>query len=302
MSGLPDELPPSTTSGDPASAESEAFAVATQIADYYAAESLSVKFYDAVSRADRAVDGDTDFYCRRLGPAPKRVLELGCGTGRVALALAAEGYSVLGIDLAEPMLRRAVAKRQRLPPAEARNVQFRLHDLLTLELPYRFDAVLVPFYTINHLSGRAQRVQALKTIARHLKPGGISVIHACSPERLREKLGPKRPGMVINFEPSNSRLEVTWNLPALDEGRRKRTQLVEYQYIGADRSLLQASTERLTYFWFPDSEVERAAHQVGLKPIETLTSFTGEQGGERIYVFERLSLSPAARASQASRG
>jgi SAM-dependent methyltransferase len=286
MNGVSDESRKTAGSPDAIHPDPQASPVPTKSADYYAPDSLSVKFYDAIAATDPVIKGDTDFYTGRLGDPQKHVLELGCGTGRVALALAVRGHAVLGVDLSEPMLRQAEAKRQRLPPAQARNVRFRCQDLLTLNLPSRFDAVLAPFYTFNHLGGRAQRAQAMRTIARHMKPGAFAVIHACSPQRMRETRNFKRPGLTIRFG-SKSRLEVTWNPPLLDEGRRRREQLVEYQHFAGDGALLQASTERLSYCWFPDAEIERTAYQDGLKLIETLTSFSQEQRDERVYVLEK---------------
>jgi SAM-dependent methyltransferase len=61
------------------------------------------------SIGDRSVDDDLTWYARR-GRGP--ILELACGTGRVALSLARAGLRVLGLDLSEPMLRIARRKAQ----------------------------------------------------------------------------------------------------------------------------------------------------------------------------------------------
>jgi SAM-dependent methyltransferase len=258
-----------------------------KVADYYAAQSLSVRFYDALTARDRNLRGDLAFYAARLGAAPQRVLELGCGTGRVALALAARGHQVVGVDISEPMLRIAQAKRKRLLSAQARNVHFLLHDMLTLALPLRFHAVISPYYAINHLEGRPQRAQAVATIARHLAPGGIAIIHAASPEALRENIEAQGAGTVIKAETTNARLEVTWSEPLLDEPQHKTTRLVDYRIYGADGSLTEASRERLTYYWFADDEVERSARKVGLDCVRSLTCFEGEGGRERIFILRK---------------
>ncbi|HEX2727941.1 MAG TPA: class I SAM-dependent methyltransferase [Beijerinckiaceae bacterium] len=258
-----------------------------KVADYYAAKSLSVRFYDALTARDRNLRGDLAFYAARVGPAPQRVLELGCGTGRVALALAARGHQVVGVDISEPMLRIAQAKRKRLPAAQGRNVQFVLHDMLTLALPLRFHAVIAPYYAFNHLEGRLRRAQAVATMARHLTPGGTAIIHAASPEALHDKGEAQGPGAVIKAETTRARLEVTWSEPLLDEPQHRTTRLVDYQVYGADGSLAETSRERLTYYWFADDEVERAARKVGLDCVQRLASFEGEGGRERIYILKK---------------
>ena len=70
--------------------------------------------YDArwkqMAAQGRSIHGEADFVCRRLGPPPKRVLDAGCGTGRVAIELAARGYDVTGADLDPAMLATARMK------------------------------------------------------------------------------------------------------------------------------------------------------------------------------------------------
>lgn len=259
-----------------------------RVTDYYARASLSVRFYDNLCRNSPSLRGDIDFYLARLGSTPKRVLELGCGTGRVALSLARHGHSVVGVDLAAPMLQRAQAKLKRLPREHADRLRFQRGDLLSLKLSAPFDAVFLPFFVFNHLEGRSKRAQALRTIARHLKQDGFAVIHACSRERLLTPPPPKRPGKIIRFADSRARLEVTWPPPELDQGRRMRTQLVEYQYFSPDGALLESSSERLVYYWFPHAEVEREAFQAGLKVVERWTSFRDDAGREAIYILRRL--------------
>ncbi|HEY7386396.1 MAG TPA: class I SAM-dependent methyltransferase [Beijerinckiaceae bacterium] len=259
----------------------------SKVADYYAKASLSVRFYDALTARDRNLRGDVAFYAARIGPAPQRVLELGCGTGRVTLALAARGHQVIGVDISEPMLKIAETKRRRLGAAQGRNAQFLLHDMLTLALPLRFHAVIVPYYAFNHLEGRLRRAQAIATMARHLAPGGTAIIHAASREALHEKAEAQGPGTVIKAETTPARLEVTWSEPLLDELQNRTIRLVDYRVYGSDGALSETSRERLTYYWFADDEVERAARKAGLDCVQIVPSFEGEGGRERIFILKK---------------
>jgi hypothetical protein len=185
------------------------------------------------------------------------------------------------------MLKRAQAKLKRLPREQADRLRFHAGDLLSLELPAPFDAVLLPFFVFNHMDGRSERTQALRTIARHLEPDGFAVIHACSRERLRNPPPPKQPGAVIRFADSRARLEVTWQPPELDQGRRMSSRLVDYQYFSPDGALLESSSERLVYYWFSHADIEREACQAGLEMVERLTSFRDDAGREAIYILRR---------------
>ena len=101
------------------------------IRSYYGDSALSVRFYDVVTSIDPSVRGDVDvnFYADCLHSPGQHVLEIGCGTGRVAIILAARGHFVIGIDNSEPMLERARMKCRKLSPNVSMNVQFLKYDI-----------------------------------------------------------------------------------------------------------------------------------------------------------------------------
>lgn len=84
---------------------------------------------------EASIKGDVEFDAGLLGSPSRQVLEIGCGAGRVALALAARGYSILGVDLSEPRLRLARAKSRNLVSADLNDISFLQHDILELDLP-----------------------------------------------------------------------------------------------------------------------------------------------------------------------
>lgn len=102
-----------------------------------------------------------------LIPAGSRVLDLCCGTGDLAFALASEARTVVGLDFSERMLRRALGKRRN------RSVAFLQGD--ALRLPFRdgsFDACTVGWGVRNF----ADTARGLAEIRRTIRPGGLLVI------------------------------------------------------------------------------------------------------------------------------
>jgi SAM-dependent methyltransferase len=106
---------------------------------------------------------------------PGRLIDLGCGTGRLLIPFAERGYWVLGVDLSEPMLRvageKAVAAGVRLHRLQA--------NLVALEgiKDQSFDYAACLFSTLGMVAGRENRRQVVEHVYRLLRPGGKFVLH-----------------------------------------------------------------------------------------------------------------------------
>jgi SAM-dependent methyltransferase len=109
-------------------------------------------------------------------PAPgKRALDLACGTGTLALLLAAEGWQVVGLDSSAPMLAEARAKARCLPAASLRFVQAdmrRGHP----DLPAAgFDLATCTYDSLNYMRTPEDLAACFRIAARALAPGGLYV-------------------------------------------------------------------------------------------------------------------------------
>lgn len=111
------------------------------------------------------VHGEARF-CAALVPPGARVLDAGCGTGRVAIRLAELGYECVGVDLDPSMLDQA----RLLAP----DLTWMLGDLATLELPDRVDLVVAAGNVIPFLTP-ATEAEVVARLAAQLRPGGLLV-------------------------------------------------------------------------------------------------------------------------------
>jgi SAM-dependent methyltransferase len=166
------------------------------------------RYYDAAygSKADLR---DIPFYVDRAGRTGGPVLEIGCGTGRVLLEIAARGIAVEGLDASEGQLR-VLEKKLESASAETRN-RIRLHraDMRDFALNRKFPLVIAPFRPLQHLYTVSDQISALQAIRKHLLPDGFFAFDAFYPNysSLEESLGiekldlewmdPEAPGRTI---------------------------------------------------------------------------------------------------------
>ena len=123
------------------------------------------------------VDPMVDFLVERAGDGP--ALELGIGTGRIALPLAARGIRVHGIELSEAMVARLRAK----PRAEEIGVT--VGDFATTTVPGTFSLAYLVANTIMNLTTQDEQVACFRNVAAHLEPGGCFVIEVLVPRLQR---------------------------------------------------------------------------------------------------------------------
>jgi SAM-dependent methyltransferase len=106
-------------------------------------------------------------------------LELGIGTGRIALPLAQRGIRVHGIDLSEAMVAQLRAK------PGANKIDVTIGDFATTTVERRFSVAYLVFNTIMNLTSQDEQVACFQNVAAHLQPGGCFVIEVGIPDLQR---------------------------------------------------------------------------------------------------------------------
>lgn len=115
---------------------------------------------------------DVAFYRDALHEHGDPVLELGCGTGRITLALAEAGHRVTGLDISGRMLERCEQKRAALPRETRERVHLVEGDMTKFDLGEKFRVVIIPFRPMQHLLETEQQIACLESVRKHLWSGG----------------------------------------------------------------------------------------------------------------------------------
>ena len=119
--------------------------------------------------------GEIDFYRALAAETHSKgqaVLEIACGTGRVAIRLAQDGVDVVGLDLSPAML--SVAREKSIGMSNVRWVQ---GDMRSFELGELFGLAIIPGHSFQNILTAEDQVATLEAIKRHLVPGGTLVVH-----------------------------------------------------------------------------------------------------------------------------
>jgi SAM-dependent methyltransferase len=208
------------------------------------------------------LDEDLPFWLSLARTQDGPVLELGCGTGRVAQALAQAGFDVLGIDNHAGMLSRA---RLSTPKALRTHLTFQLADMTALSLSQRFPLAISPCNTFSELTAQ-QAAQALAAIRAHLTPGALLALDLPNPpETLRDLPDPHEP-LQSFIEPESGN---PVQLYAMHEAAPDGSSItVEWSY---DELFPDGTCTRhrfsTTYHMRGEEEMHRLLHQIGFKDV-----------------------------------
>jgi SAM-dependent methyltransferase len=139
--------------------------------------------YDAIAEVydpwSRSVVEDVSFYVAEARRVRPPIVELGVGTGRIAIPIAAEGLSVIGVDSSAGMLE--VCRQRAEVAGVADRLDLRLGDLRRPPVAEPAELVISPFRSFLHLEEEADRRSGLESAFALLVPGGRLVFDVFAP-------------------------------------------------------------------------------------------------------------------------
>jgi len=238
--------------------------------DYFD-EPVAARFDERYAHlADPAVvDPMVDFLVERAGDGA--ALELGIGTGRIALPLARRGVRVHGIELSE-----AMAARMRAKPG-AEEVGVTIGDFATTRVADTFSIAYLVANTIMNLTTQEEQVACFRNVAAHLEPGGCFVIEVLVPGLRR--LPPGETFQLFDVSPGHV---------GFDEYDVARQALVSHHYwIEGDK--VEIFSPPFRYVW--PSELDLMAQLAGMTLRERYGGWQGEpftsESEKHVSVWER---------------
>jgi SAM-dependent methyltransferase len=158
---------------------------------------VTAEFYDqVVPYGERA---DVDFYVDAARASGGPVLEIGCGTGRILIPTARAGVDITGLDRSDSMLDICQSRLEAESAALRARVEIVKTDMRRFDLKSRFSLVTIPFRPFQHLPDVEDQLACLRSIHRHLEPGGRLILDVFNPSL--DALTRKDIGEVLGSEP-----------------------------------------------------------------------------------------------------
>ena len=257
---------------------------------YYDKGSLHIESYDSIYQPlPEVLAGDIAFYAELARRGGGLLLEIGCGTGRVALALAEAGLAVVGLDLSPDMLAAAAAKRATLPPGAAARLTLTQADMRDFALAERFATIIVPFRSFHLLLSEDEQRRCLAACARHLEPGGRLALHlfdapADVAAGARATILGRESGV---SRVTGLRIEAHSGDCTIDEARQIRREIWHYRELDRHGAPVRAQRLELRVRWIRRSEMRALLEQAGFAIEAEYGDFLRHPprpGGEQIWV------------------
>jgi SAM-dependent methyltransferase len=208
-------------------------------------DSFIADYYDE-SPVVRGRVEDVAFYRAAAREFGDPVLELGCGTGRIAMALAEAGKRITGLDLSERMLEQAVKKRAGLNREARERVQLVQGDMTGFDLGETFRLVIIPFRPFQHLLEVRQQMDCLDCVRKHLAPGGrlILDVFQTDAERMHDPVH-MREMLVTEYKSADGRqVRVSERVAAFHRAEQRNDVEMIFSIVHPD-----GRKERLVFAW-----------------------------------------------------
>jgi len=211
---------------------------------------------------------DLEFYKRWL-PKNKdaRILELCCGTGRLTIPIAKDGYNISGVDYTSSMLEQAKAKASE----GGLEVEFIEADIRTLDLTEKYDLIFIPFNSIHHLYKNEDLFKAFNGVKNHLKEGGLFLLDCFNPNIQFIVEGEKEQKEIAEYTTNDGR-EVLIKQIMRYENKTQINRIEWHYYINGEFDSIQNLDMRL---FFPQ-ELDSYLEWIGFNIIHKFGGFKEE--------------------------
>lgn len=260
---------------------------------FYTKPGLHVEVYDTMTDPLPQSAKDVDFFLQHRGKAEGSILEIACGTGRVAWQLAEAGVEVVGLDLSKAMLHIAETKRKNYSEKVSDRMRFVYANMSTFDFDEQFALIVVAFRSFQILSTPEEQLKTLANIRRHLKPNGRLIIDIFDPKIELLRNGQRSSPLSIR-QVIHPKTENVVNIVAVGGFNNFVTQMLtehwRFTEYDSEGKVLREEDEVLRMRWTYRYEMRHLLERSGFKVLKEYSDYSESPpayGKEQIWVVER---------------
>jgi len=185
---------------------------------------------------------DLDFYLDFSRSVGGKILELGCGTGRILIPIAAAGCQIVGLDLSRYMLAKCQEKLRNQPEEVQKRVRLVCGNMINFELRETFSLIITPFRSFQHLVSVGEQLACLRCVNRHLTIKGRLILDLF-------QVDPRR-----MYDPVYTKESEDFSEIKLPDGRKFRR---SHRIVAFHRAEQYNVIEMIFYVTYPNGRTER---------------------------------------------
>ena len=177
------------------------------------------KLYDSTIK----FSDDLNFYKELANKNKGRILDIGCGTGRVMIPLLKEGYNVIGLDNSKDMIMRLKKKLD----CEDLNTKLIISNMKDFNIEMKFSLIIIPYFTMIYLHTKNERKKVFNNVYKHLKNDGTLAFDF---DAGKSKIGISQPWLSLQKYDEKTNTIYIHNAQMKGITRRKRLMnIIEYR-------------------------------------------------------------------------
>ena len=234
--------------------------------------------YDAglYAQLHRGTSGDIAFYLDAVRAAPQ-ILELGCGFGRILVALAGAGHHVTGLDISTDMLALAEQAQACVPPTQASRIALVHGDMRDFQLDKRFERVIIPYNGLYCMLSEAAVVDCLRCAGEHLTTNGKVVFDAYAIDDFHAQTNSRDFNRSDDDDEPIESIQWQGTLYDVYESCRwnKASQLLHVSYRHEPRGGGEVKQTSIKHRYILTSQLADLCHQAGLTRVQLCEDFIG---------------------------
>jgi SAM-dependent methyltransferase len=245
---------------------------------------LETEYYSAVVDEAELLDAEIGAYTADVAYweslvdtlRPERILELGCGTGRLLVPVAKRALShrpnarVVGLDISQPFLA-AAARRLKSEPDAALAVELLHGDMTQFDLGREFDLIFIAFNGFAFVIGQDDQLGCLQAVRRHLAPEGRFAFDFLVPQvawlAVSERTAPMRLDFDLSEPSAAIRRILRYGTERYDPVRQVDDTVYHYEIHASDGTIERQTIDLAWQMTFPN-ELRLLLPLSGLRPVE----------------------------------